>query len=147
MTQAPPSSFNALLNRVGQENVVHFQNGLPGFPMENRFVILQNPNDRPLAWMQSLNTERLAFVITSPFVLFPDYRPDVSEYDLALIGSPALEEVLLISIVRLVNGTPPELYVNLKAPIIINLRTFEGRQVILKNESVFSEKAVYRVKV
>jgi flagellar assembly factor FliW len=143
---SPKSAFDALIERVKPENAVRFENGLPGFPGETAFVILQNPDDRPFAWMQSLKTPNLVFVVTAPFSLFPDYRPDVSDNDLKAVGSPSQEEILLLSILKVINNEPPEVHTNLKAPILINLRTLQARQVILVNESMFSEKAVYRVK-
>jgi flagellar assembly factor FliW len=143
---SPKSAFASLLERVKPENAVHFENGLPGFPGETQFVVLQNPEDRPFAWMQSLKTPSLVFVVTGPFSLFPDYRPDVSDNDLAALGSPKEDEILLLSILKVLPVEPPEIHTNLKAPIVINLRTLRARQVILLNESMYSEKAVYRVK-
>jgi flagellar assembly factor FliW len=135
-----------LLSRVTEDNVVFFQKGIPGFPRDQRYVIIQNPGIRPFAWLQSLDTPELAFAITSPFGFFPDYRPDVSELDLGSIGSPPIEHVLLLSIVKIVNSKPIELHMNLKAPLIINATSLAACQVILTNESIYSEKAVYRLK-
>lgn len=147
MTPQPPKASDNPLSRVPPENVVHFQGGLPGFCDEKQFVILQNPEERPLAWMRSIGTPALAFVVISPFAIFPDYRPDVPDHELVEIGSPPLEEILVLSILRVISAQPPELHTNLKAPIIINLRTLAAGQVILANESMYSEHAVYRVKV
>ena len=102
MNSKSSSAFDELLRRVTVQNVVHFQNGLPGFPADKRFVILQNPEDRPLVWLQSLDSPSLAFVATTPFVLFPEYRPDVPEHELVAIGSPAPEEILLLSLLRVI---------------------------------------------
>ncbi len=135
-----------LLQKVAPSNIVRFHHGLPGFPGEDEFVIMQSPENRPLAWLQSMKSPDLAFVVTSPFVLFPEYRPDVPDEDIAEIGSPPLDQILVLTIVKLVNSTPPELHTNLKAPLIINLLTFQARQAILVNESMYSERAVYTVR-
>jgi flagellar assembly factor FliW len=136
-----------ILSRVSPDNIVTFQKGLPGFPNDTRFVIIQNASIRPFAWLQSLDTPDLAFVVTSPFAFFPDYRPDVPDHDLAVLGSPPQEHVLILSILRVMNTVPPELHTNLKAPLIINLLTLAASQVILSNEAMYSEKAIYRVKM
>ena len=147
MTSKVSSGIEEFLKRVTPKDTLFFPNGLPGFPEETKFVLLQNPEEKPFAWLQSLTTAGLAFVVTSPFVLFPEYRPDVPETDLAALGSPGLEDILLLTILRVINSNPPEIHTNLKAPIIINLRSLASRQVILANESMYSERAVYRVKV
>lgn len=134
------------LSRVTEDNVVFFQKGIPGFPYDQRYIIIQNPGIRPFAWLQSLDTPALAFAITSPFGFFPEYRPDVSDADLASIASPPLDHILLLSIVKIVNSKPIELHMNLKAPLIINAASLAACQVILANESIYSEKAVYRLK-
>ncbi len=145
MTAQSFLQFSKLLHKITPTNVVRFKHGLPGFPHEMEFVLMQNPEDKPLAWLQSLKTPDLAFVVTSPFFLFPEYRPDIPEDDLMEIGSPPLDQVLVVSILKLINSTPPELHTNLKAPIIINLLSFQAQQSILANESMYSERAVYRI--
>jgi len=145
MSQTSSSTFEEFIKRVAPENVMHFQNGLPGFPSDKRFVLVQNPEERPLVWLQSLDSPSLLFVATSPFTLFPDYRPNVPDHELAALGSPAPEETLVLCILRVIPLSTPELHANLKAPVIINLRTLAARQVIITNESMYSERAVYRV--
>jgi len=144
MTPERPRSYEDFLKRVSPESVVHFDDGLPGFGEEGKFIILQDPDETPFAWMQSLRTPKLAFVVTSPFVLFPDYRPDVPDDALSGLGSPTLDEVLVLCILRIVRSEPVELLTNLKAPIIINLRSLAARQVVLLNESMYSERAAWR---
>ena len=140
------SASGDLLSRVTEDNVVVFKKGLPGFPNDTRFVIIQNPSIRPFAWLQSLDTPDLAFVITSPFAFFPDYRPDVPDHELTALGSPPHEQVLILSIVRVINSLPTELHMNLKAPLVANLLTLSASQVILTNEAMYSERATYRIK-
>lgn len=135
-----------ITNTTTNENAAYFKDGLPGFPEEKHFVILQTPEERPFAWMRSTKNPAVAFVVTSPFGLHPDYKPDVAEHDLAAIGSPKPEDVLVLSIVRVSSTQPVELHMNLKAPLIINTKNLEARQVILKNESDFSDKFVYQIK-
>ncbi|MDD2708757.1 MAG: flagellar assembly protein FliW [Verrucomicrobiae bacterium] len=146
MTSQNSSAFDELLKRVTPQSTLTFALGLPGFPDETRFVLLQNPEERPFAWLQSLKTASLSFVVTSPFVLFPEYRPDVPDFDLTALDSPPQEDTLILCIIKVVQTTPTELHTNLKAPLVINLRTLTGRQVILNNEAMYSEIAIYRVK-
>jgi flagellar assembly factor FliW len=143
---SPSRKSEEQLSRIASENVLSFSRGLPGFPKETRFALLQHPSIKPLAWLQSIATPDLAFVVSSPFSFFPDYRPDVPEEELTTIGSPNLQETLLLTIVRVLDTSPVELHMNLKAPVIINLQKLLGNQVILKNEAMYSERAVYRFK-
>lgn len=134
------------IQETSNENAAYFKEGLPGFPNEKHFVILQRPEERPFAWMKSTKSPEVAFVVTSPFGLYPDYKPDVSDHDLAAIGSPNPADVLVLTIVRVFNTSPIELHMNLKAPLIVNTKSLEARQVILKNESEFSERFIFQIK-
>jgi flagellar assembly factor FliW len=146
MTPQLSPAIDRVLKDLQKQDAVCFQNGIPGFPEEKKFVLLQNPEERPFIWMQSTTNPELCFIVTSPFIFFPEYRPDVPDDELTTIGSPSLSELMLLTIVQVVNSKPPEVRTNLKAPIIINLKNFAGSQVIVANESMYSERAVYKVK-
>jgi flagellar assembly factor FliW len=135
-----------IFKELQKQDAVSFDDGIPGFPNEKKFVLLQNPEERPFIWMQSVTNPKLCFIVTSPFTLFPEYLPDVPDDELAGIGSPNSTELMLLTIVKFVNSKSPEVHTNLKAPVIINLKKLQGRQVILNNESIYSERAVYRMK-
>jgi len=146
MTPQPSPAVDKIVRVLQNQDAVVFQNGLPGFPDEKRFVLLQNPEEKPFIWMQSTANPNLCFIVTSPFLFFPEYRPDVPDEELVGIGSPSLNELMLLTIIKIVNNSTPELHTNLKAPIIINLKDFKGSQVIVSNEAMYSERAVYSVK-
>lgn len=147
MTPEAITADDSLLQKLQKEDAVVFEKGLPGFPNEKKFVLLQNPKERPFIWMQSSTNPELCFIVTSPFIFFPEYLPDVSDDDLAEIGSPTMNELMLVTIVWFkTTSALPEVHTNLKAPIVINLKNFKARQTILNNESMYSERAIYRMK-
>lgn len=146
MTSQSSTNPEELLSKISSDNVLFFSRGLPGFPQEKRFVLLQHPSIRPLAWLQSTIHDDLAFVVSSPFSFFRDYRPDVSDEELAMIGAPSSNDTLLVTIIRVIDSEPVELHMNLKAPVVINLKALLANQIILKNEAMYSERAVYKFK-
>jgi flagellar assembly factor FliW len=123
MSTQPPVASQGFLDRIKQQDAVEFPHGIPGFPAERKFVLLQNPDEKPFIWMQSLQRKDLAFVVTSPFVLFPEYRPDVPSEDLEALENPTESELLVLTIVSIISTKPPLIHANLKAPLVINLKT------------------------
>lgn len=80
--------------------------------------------------------EDLAFHLVDPFLVLPDYRPEISDTEDQLLDIQRPEETLVLSIVNLSEGHE-KATVNLAAPIVVNIRTGRGKQVILANASEF----------
>ena len=59
---------------IEDNEVIHFSNGLPGFPNETDFVFMPFVEESPFFIMQSAQTQSLAFFVTSPFLFFKEYN-------------------------------------------------------------------------
>ena len=66
---------------VKDSEILNFPVGLYGFENERDFLRLPfDPNiESPMEWLQSLQTPRLAFVITDPFLYVPGYSVKLTE--------------------------------------------------------------------
>jgi flagellar assembly factor FliW len=117
-------------------NRVRLPMGLLGFEQIKDYVLLANPSEDPFAWLQVETNASLAFVVIDPFLVMPDYQPDIPEADAEFLGLQQPDEVRLFNIVT-VHG-PNRATVNLKGPIVINRRTHVGKQVIVANASEYS---------
>lgn len=112
---------------VSVSTVIDVIGGVIGFPGLSKFVLLEyNP---PFSWLQSTESPELAFVVVNGAEFGDNYRFPVPYGDRDL----DLKEEDDIAIVNLVSVRPdPSMTtVNLKAPVIVNLRTMRGRQVVL----------------
>lgn len=112
---------------VGEDEVVHFRRGIPGFENFHRYVLLSTGGPSPFRFLQSLDDPDLTFVVTDPLWFRPDYRVRVRKEDLEQIGAAAEDEVAVYVIVT-VPERPEEMTANLLAPILINTRTREAMQ-------------------
>jgi flagellar assembly factor FliW len=112
-----------------QENqIVHFPRGLYGFEDRREYALLDSTSP-PFFWLQSLEDPELAFIAINPYIVARDYVLDISEDDLAAIGSPEPDNLLVFAIV-----TVPEdrsmISCNLQGPLIINRSTRVALQAI-----------------
>ena len=117
-------------------NQVRLPMGLLGFEQIKDYVLLANPAEEPFAWLQVESDASLAFVVVDPFLVMPDYQPDIPQPDAEFLGLKRSNDALLLNIVT-VHG-PHQATVNLKGPIVINRRTHVGKQVIIANASDYS---------
>ena len=110
--------------------------GLLGFEQMKDYVLFAEPQEEPFAWLQVKGDASLAFIVINPFLVAPDYSPDLPAADVEFLGLEEPEDAMLLNIVTL-HG-PGRATVNLKGPIVLNRHTLIGKQVVVANASEYS---------
>ena len=121
--------------QVKKENIINMPLGLLGFEQVKKYVLLTNPEEEPFRWLQMLDNANQGFVVVSPFTVLPNYAPDISPQDVEFLGLQSSADALVLNIVTVRNG---EATVNLKGPIVINLKTLVAKQCIPVNVASYS---------
>jgi flagellar assembly factor FliW len=116
---------------------VRIPTGLLGFEQIKDYHLTIRPGEEPFAWLNVEGNPALAFVVINPFIVVPDYQPDIPQADVDLLQIESPDDAMLYSIVTITNDPPT---INLKGPIVINRHTYVGKQVILSNAGIFSVK-------
>jgi flagellar assembly factor FliW len=115
-------------------DVMDFPAGLPGFEDQIAFLFIEQPHTRPLVYIQSLLNPKLCFLALPVLMVDPNYRLSLSAEDLTALGlsssaPPKIgSEIGCFTLLTLTEGADPT--VNLLAPIVINLQSRKGLQVI-----------------
>ncbi|HWQ92202.1 MAG TPA: flagellar assembly protein FliW [Clostridia bacterium] len=110
--------------------------GLLGFERIKDYLLIANPDEEPFRWLQVQENPALAFVVIEPFLIAPDYHPDIPQVDVEFLGLANPEDALLYNIVTLHGAQRAT--VNLKGPVVFNRHTLVGKQVILANAGEYS---------
>ncbi len=110
--------------------------GILGFEQMKQYLLIANPEEEPFRWLQVKDNAALAFVVIDPFLVVPDYRPDIPQADVDFLGLANPEEAALLNIVTLHGANRAT--VNLKGPVVVNRTTGVGKQVILANAAEYS---------
>ncbi|KAA6474983.1 flagellar assembly protein FliW [Bacillus swezeyi] len=116
--------------QIQEEQMIVFENGLPGFSDEQKFVILPLSEDSPFVVLQSVQTEELAFIVASPFIFFKDYGFDLEETTVELLEIESGEDVEVMAILTIEEPFEKST-ANLIAPIVVNRKKMLAKQVIL----------------
>ena len=114
---------------VPADRVLHFPQGLIGFPKARRFVILDHRPGSPFKWMLCLEQPDLAFAVVEPARMVPDYEAPLALAARTLGTDPA--DVALFVIVT-IPADPTAMTVNLMAPVVVDVRTRRSRQLVLE---------------
>lgn len=103
---------------------------MAGFPAYRRFVLVDVDDRGSLQALRSLDDPGLRFLVMTPGHLFPDYAPEIEQGWVERLGLQAAEDAQVLLVIT-PGATPRDATVNLLAPVVLNVRTRVGAQVIL----------------
>jgi len=116
---------------VDESRLIVFPRGILGFPYQKHYALIQTGKDSAFYWLQSVDRPELAFVVTDPHLFVPDYRVPAKAEDLRQLNLADASEAQVFVIVNKVEGV---LTGNLQGPLIINVETRVGRQLVLSDK-------------
>ncbi|MBQ6970864.1 MAG: flagellar assembly protein FliW [Synergistaceae bacterium] len=116
-----------------QEEILFFPRGIPAFENNHSWMLIGN-DDNAIKWLQSIDDPSLALPVTSPDAVQPDYNARIPEDELKLVGSVNPADLALLIVVSIPEAAPWNMTANLRAPILINLKSHRAVQVIALNE-------------
>lgn len=111
---------------------VVFNKGIPGFEEYYNFVIKDLEENSKFKVMEA-DKDEISFVIVNPFEIYSEYEINLSDEIINELDIKKPEDVLILSIITLGKSLETST-MNLKAPIVINIKNNLGRQYILQNE-------------
>ena len=130
---------------IHEKDIVRFEQGIPGFLEEKRFVLLPL-EDTPFTILQSVNTSALGFVLIEPFSYFPSYEIDLDDNTLEQLDIESERDVAVYVILTVADPFD-DTTANLQAPIVINVHKRLGKQVILTNTNYKTKHRLFPEKV
>jgi flagellar assembly factor FliW len=116
---------------IKDNEIVTFPQGIPGFEHLRRFAVVSFEETKPICWLVSLEDETVALPIIDPWLIENEYEVELSEDEMKILQVNDPSDVIIWSVVTIPNGKPEQTTVNLKAPIVINLKSGLGMQIIL----------------
>ena len=133
------------------EDILFFPRGIPAFEDKHEWI-LAGRDENAIKWLQSIDDESLALPVTSPDEVRSDYNARIPEDELKLLDTKDPSDLALLIVVSIPESAPWNMTANLRAPILINIKTRKAVQVIALNEEypvryvVFSEDVREKIK-
>lgn len=116
---------------VNSDDVIATPVGFPGLEDCRQWVLLADAANDALGWLQSVSRPETALPVVSPRRFVPDYRFRAYRSELAPLELANLEEAHVLAVVAEHEG---RLTLNLKAPIVVNIRTRAARQIVVNDD-------------
>jgi len=122
---------------VADEKIITMERGMIGFPELTHFALIfdEEKKDKKfkIMWLQSMDDGDVAFPVADPIQLKEDYKPLVNEEIIAPLGEMTEENTYILVTVT-VPKKVEDFSINLKAPIVINMATNKGAQIITEDD-------------
>lgn len=126
-----------------ESEIIEFPWGLPGFPNQQRWLALTVDTQPSFVWLQSLDDVKVALPCADPYHIFEQYEPVLPAYAAAALEIEHPGDFTILCVVVVSEGAA-EMSMNLLAPIVVNLRTRRGRQIMLENSRYSVREAIPR---
>lgn len=122
---------------VADDKIITMERGMIGFPELTHFALIfdEEKKDKKfkIMWLQSMDDGDVAFPVADPIQIKEDYKPLVNEEIIAPLGDMTEENTYILVTVT-VPKRVEDFSVNLKAPIVINMDTNKGAQIITEDD-------------
>lgn len=122
---------------VADDKIITMERGMIGFPNLTHFALIfdEEKKDKKfkIMWLQSMDDGDVAFPVADPIQIKEDYKPLVNEEIIAPLGDMTEENTYILVTVT-VPKRVEDFSVNLKAPIVINMDTNKGAQIITEDD-------------
>lgn len=128
---------------ICDETIITFPQGLPGFEEFHNFAIIKNTDpENSFHWLQCIEDADVSFVVTNPFEVVQNYDFEIPDNLLDMLKIQNPEDVLVLSIV-VIPEKIEKLSINLKAPVIINVYSRLGKQLVLDDPKYSTKYYIY----
>lgn len=126
-----------------EEDVITFESGIPGFDKLKHFIIFPVEDNEVFSILHSIEDMAVGLVVVSPFHVMKYYEIDISEETVKALHIESSSDVVLINTVSL-NSDISKITVNMRAPIVINIKSKLGEQLILNNEKYLIKQPLFK---
>ncbi|KPI55038.1 flagellar assembly protein FliW [Clostridioides difficile] len=112
---------------------VTLKKGILGFENLKEYELLDIENEDILKEFNSTEEDCIGFIVVSPFEIIKEYEVVLNQEIIEKLEVKSPNDIMLLNIIT-IGQTLEESTVNMKAPIVINVRNNCGMQIILQDE-------------
>lgn len=116
-----------------ESEIIHFEKGVLGFENLKKFIVFPLKDNEVFNVVHSVEDKNIGFVVASPFMICKDYEFELNDIQEDVLKVKCPNDVCVLNIVTL-NSDVSKITINLRAPLIINIKERIGEQIVLGSE-------------
>ena len=113
--------------------LLSFPKGLVGFPQLTNFRLFEPLDGYPLKFLQAVTAPEISFTCIDPVAVKSDYEVPLGEEEAEALALESPQEALVLTLV-VIPEDPRGMTTNLAGPLVINVRTLTGFQIVLNSD-------------
>jgi flagellar assembly factor FliW len=126
-----------------EKDIIKFNNGIPGFENLKHFIHFSLEENEFFSIIHSIEDLTIGLVVVSPFYVMKDYEIDLNDEMVKALNIENSKDVTLLNTVSL-NSDISKITVNMRAPIVINIKSRLGEQIILNDEKYLIKQPLFK---
>ncbi|WP_194539918.1 flagellar assembly protein FliW [Paenibacillus sp. JZ16] len=130
---------------IDSNQMIVFESPILGFGDFQKYILLQSEEKAsPFEFLQSAENEDLSFIVTDPFVFFPQYEFHLEPHWLEALAITNESDISIMVIVTV--RSADDISCNLKAPVVINKSNNSAAQIVLDHGGYTTQQPLLREK-
>ncbi|OPJ60875.1 flagellar assembly protein FliW [Clostridium oryzae] len=132
------------VRHYSEEDIILFDKGLPGFENLKKYILFPVEDNESFQILHSIEDMNIGLIVISPFEILENYEVDIPENVVSQLKISDAKDVFIYNTVNL-HSQPKKITVNLRAPLIINIKNKLGQQIILNNDKYAIKHPMFKV--
>ena len=133
------------VKEYNESEVITFPKGIPGFENLTKFAIFPVEGNEVFSVMHSVEDLEVGLIVVSPFYAMREYEFKLEDENINELKIQKESDILVVNTVCL-DREMKRLTTNLKAPIVININSKTGKQLILDNAKYLIKYPIFKDK-
>ena len=127
---------------VEKKDILTFKEGILGFENLTEFFVVDPGDQTLILWLQSTQDGEVAFPIIEPRIFNPEYKITLLPIELNSLNLEGVNDASVYTILT-IPGDVQQMTANLKAPLIINNKSKQARQIVLQDNKLEVKYPMY----
>jgi len=133
MTPEPPVTPSDANPTFADGVILTFPKGLLGFEKLTSYRLVEPRDAYPLKFLQSVEAEDVSFICIDPVAVKKDYEVSLGDEEAQALDLQSPGDAMILTLV-VVPEDPRQMTTNLAGPLVVNVKTLLGFQIILNSD-------------
>jgi flagellar assembly factor FliW len=126
--------------QIDESSIINFDEGILGLEDLKEYCIVSIPEKEQFSLLQSIEDENISFVLIKPWDFFEHYEIDLKENHLKAMNIESSAQLAIYSIISFKKN---DITANLLAPVVINVETNKGNQIVLHSQQYKTKHSIF----
>lgn len=126
--------------QIDGSKIIAFEEGILGIEDTKEYCVVPITNKENFYLLQSIKDENISFVLINPWDIFKDYEINLED---SYLKSMEIKDSSQLAVYSIISFKKNDITANLLAPVVINVETKKGSQIVLHSSGYKTKHSIY----